>query len=160
MPSDLAPDSFARLDHRAPELGFPTAVLWARQDILGGRTGVRQLGFIDLGTATGRVEVPEITTIVADMRSEDQVNLLYTPRTASPGEEPPVMAEAHFEDPHASWWSEAAHNEGRLVVLTSVRGIKDYSSTRGFLMTCWAAVVPLATYAFDTGTGTRRPSPS
>jgi hypothetical protein len=65
LPGPAAPATFARLDHR--KLGLPTAVLWARRDMLGGREGVRQLGFLDLGTVTGGVEFPEITTLVAEI---------------------------------------------------------------------------------------------
>jgi hypothetical protein len=41
----LVCDTFARLDHR--QLGFTTAVLWARRDMLAERTGVGRLGFLD-----------------------------------------------------------------------------------------------------------------
>jgi hypothetical protein len=151
--AELVCDTFARLDHR--QLGFTTAVLWARRDMLAERTGVRRLGFLDLGTTTGPVELPAITTLVADMRSEYQIDLLAP--DLLPATPPLTIAEAHFGDPHPDWWSDAAHSERRLIVLTSARAVDAYPTIQSFLIGCWAAVVPLALYAFDTGIGSRRP---
>jgi hypothetical protein len=153
MQAEPVSDTFARLDHR--ELGFATAVLWARRDMLAGRAGVRRLGFLDLGATTGPVELPAITTLAADMRSEDQIILLAPDLT--PGAQPLALAEAHFDDPHPDWWSDAAHRERRLIVLTSARALDAYATLASLLVGCWAAVVPLALYAFDTGIGSRRP---
>jgi hypothetical protein len=151
--AELVCDSFARLDHR--ELGFATAILWVRRDMLAGRTGARRLGFLDLGTTTGPVELPAITTLVADMRSEYRISLLAP--DLLPGAQPLTLAEAHFGDPHPDWWSDAAHSEGRLIVLTSARAVDAYPTIQSFVNACCAAVVPLALYAFDSGIGSRRP---
>ena len=140
MRAELVPNTFARLDHR--ELGWATAALWARRDMLAGRAGVRRLGFLDLGTATGPVELPAITTAVADLRSQYQVKLLAPALT--PGVEPIVFVEAQFSDPHPRWWSKAAAREGQLIVLTSTRPVSAHSTIYSFLITCSAAVVPLA----------------
>jgi len=101
------------------------------------------------------VELPAITTLVADMRSEHQINLLAPDQL--PAAQPLTIAEAHFGDPHPDWWSDAAHSERRLIVLTSARAVDAYPTIQSFLIGCWAAVVPLALYAFDTGIGSRRP---
>jgi hypothetical protein len=151
--AELVCDTFARLDHR--QLGFTTAVLWTRRDMLAERTGGRQLGFLDLGTTTGPVELPAITTLLADMRSEYQINLLAP--DPLPAAQALTLAEAHFDDAHPVWWSDAAHSERRLIVLTSAGAVDAYPTIRRFLISCWAAVVPLALYAFDTGVGSRRP---
>jgi hypothetical protein len=142
----LVPNTFARLDHR--ELRFPTAVLWARRDILAGRAGARRLGFLDLGAVSGPVELPSITTLVADVHSEHQIKLLAVKLT--PGAEPMTLAEAHFHDPNPAWCSDAAQMDGRLVVRTSVRAVEAYSTIFSFLINCWAAVVPLASYPLVT----------
>jgi hypothetical protein len=42
-------------------------------------------------------------------------------------------------------------------VLTSARAVDAYPTIQRFLIGCWAAVVPLALYPFDTGIGSRRP---
>ncbi len=132
--AELVCDTFARLDHR--QLGFTTAVLWARRDMLAERTGVRRLGFLDLGTTTGPVELPEITTLVADMRSEYQINLLAP--DVLPAAQPLTLAEAHFGDPHPDWWSDAAHSQRRLIVLTSARAVDAHPTIQSFLIGCCA----------------------
>jgi hypothetical protein len=78
--AELVCDTFARFDHR--RLGFTTAVLRARRDMLAERTGVRRLGFLDLGTTTGPVELPAITTLVAD--SARSIRSTCSPPICSP----------------------------------------------------------------------------
>src|SRR5215218_1008381 len=50
LPGPVAPDVFARLDHRQPELNLPTAVLWARGTRLADRT-------LSVGSASERCGV-------------------------------------------------------------------------------------------------------
>jgi hypothetical protein len=69
------------------------------------------------------------------------------------GSDPVVAAEAHFEEAHPACWSDAAHRDGRLILLTSAGLFLDYSTIGRLLSTCWVAVVPFAASAVDTETG-------
>lgn len=163
LPGPITPDMFGRLDHRV--FDWSTAVLWARTEMFGGRdlSGelaaargrevLRELGFIDAGTSPDAVfQVPEITTLMADMSSETVVRLVRIPRIA-------IIAEAYFNEPHPKVWSDAAHDNGGLIVLASARPITEFTSTQRFLRSCWAAVIPLAIIGFESGPGTRPPAP-
>jgi hypothetical protein len=72
--AELVGDTFARLDHR--QLGFTTAVLWARRDMLAERTGVGRLGFLDrTSPPTGAGCVP----LIDEVKSRGEMVSLRTP---------------------------------------------------------------------------------
>ena len=142
LPGPITPDMFGRLD--GSFFGLPTAVLWSRIEMFGGREVLRELGFIDLGASPDAVvEVPQITTLMADMSSETVVRLVQIPSTQ-------VITEAHFNEAHPKVWSDAAHDSGSLIVLVSARSLTEFTSSRRFLLSCWAANLPLAIIGFES----------
>jgi len=86
------------------------------------------------------------------MRSETEVRLALTP---PPGSEAlrETLAEAHFAERHEAWWTDAAHPDGTLVVLTSAEPMLSFPTIGEFVLSCWAAVPPLAFFAWETGVG-------
>jgi hypothetical protein len=77
--------------------------------MLAERTGVRRLGFLDLGTTTGPVWA------AGDHDTGRRHALGVSDHLLTPGllagAQPLTLAEAHFGDPHPDWWSDAAHSD-------------------------------------------------
>lgn len=148
--------TYYRLDHE--RLGLPLSTIWMPLAAVGGPAGARELGFTRLGGSQRLLEVPESSTLAADMHTEREIGFVVADdETHFGGVEPPRVLEASFPDEHPAAWLATAHSRGQLLVLSSEGDFSRYRTIQEAMGACWGLRVPLVVRAYPEGVGTSPP---
>jgi hypothetical protein len=147
---------FYRLDPDAiGPPGATSAAIWMPISALVNSELAASYGFEHFGRRDPKQPVPR-ALFAADMHSDRKV-LFFLAGPEGPGEEPILVLEAVFPDPHPRVWSDLAHQQRRILLLAGEIPFTAAPTIQALKVSSWIAWAPLVVRLYPEGIGTSLP---